>query len=466
MKAKLDEVQAQVQKIRNMSETELDEFAAGAHQQELADQMQWEARLLGYREGTTLNPQSSWVDDISYYRWYLVKCRKALLDAMTDRAHELWKLAGSDPYAVPKNYSLLANDVQEWSDWLGEWMHDQSGWTGYIDYLDNHGTRFFEFFDQINPAPVAEVPESSRGGTAVADRAGSSPATYKLVEASFSEAAPEAAVAQAGNPTPTPSTLTPQQLKQLMNNVQNMTPDQLQQAATRAAQQVASTNIAQSVSNLPPVTADTLNTVVTITVKNTNSPTPMAPPSLSSLLPVADVINKITTASNSTTLSPEAKNMQIAMAAIEGAAALDPTGIVGIVSAYTKPLCSLVTQGTANNGNSGVQPAAEQQSMGGPGPVQPNPIPQAYTKFMNVSAGYISLLSSITNASSKQTAQQVQTVMAQYNQALAQLQGVSLTSDQQAAVASQQQQVSAQVARVRSLPGGVQATSKKLPGDD
>ena len=270
---------------------------------------------------------------------------------------------------------------------------------------------------------------------------------------------------QAGSTSTNPSGSTLQQTTQLINTVTNMTPAQLQQAASNASQLVANTNLAQSVSNLPPVTGDTLTTVVTtVTASNTNSATPLAPPSLSSMLPIADVVNKITAASNSTTLSQDAKNMQIAMAALEGAAALDPTGIVGIVSAYTKPLCSLVTQGTSNNGNSGVEAGAQQQSMSGPGPVQP--IPQAYTKFINVSAGYISLLSSIRNASSPQTALQVQTVMAQYTQARAQLQGVSLTSDQQQKVNGLVQQVNAQVQRVQSMPGGSQLFRKKLPGDD
>ena len=98
--------------------------------------------------------------------------------------------------------------------------------------------------------------------------------------------------------------------------------------------------------------------------------------------------------------------------------------------------------------------------------LSPSAPPPTYTAFMSVSAGYLSLLRSITSAPSDQTANQIQVVMAQYNKALAQIQGVPLSSDQQAAVASQQQQVSAQVARVRALPGGVQATRKKLPGDD
>ena len=96
----------------------------------------------------------------------------------------------------------------------------------------------------------------------------------------------------------------------------------------------------------------------------------------------------------------------------------------------------------------------------------PAPPPQAYTKFMNVSAGFISLLSSITSAPTAQNTQQIQTVMPQYTQAEAQLQGVTLTSDQQNAVKAQQQQVNTQLQRVRSLPGGAQATRKKLPGED
>jgi len=489
MKAKLDEVKVQQEKISKMSESDLND----AYQQWLKKescnwcghrhayaQQQFDmigevdntsqvfkeaAQIMDMGMGEDGIPKGSMVDDISFYRWYLSKCRKAVFDALYKRAQELG-MSPTDAYP----FRAASYHMQSWADFLGEFMHGQCGWTGYVDYLDNEGTRPFEFFEQINPAPVAEVPGSSLGGTAVADRAEASPATFRLVDASFSEAAPDAALAQAGSTPPTPSNLTPQQLKRLMNNVQNMTPDQLQNAATRAAQQVANANIAQSVSNLPPVTADTLNTVVTVTAKNTNSSTPLAPPSISSLLPVADVINKITAASNSTTLSPEAKNMQIAMAALEGAAALDPTGIVGIVSAYTKPLCSLVTQNTNNNpgaNTAGEQVAAQASNNSSSSAQSPPPPPQAYTKFMNVSAGYIGVLSNVTDAASVQANKAgIQAVMPQYNQALAQLQGVSLSSDQQAAVNAQQQLVNDQLKRVRSLPGGVQATRKQLPGDD
>ena len=76
-------------------------------------------------------------------------------------------------------------------------------------------------------------------------------------------------------------------------------------------------------------------------------------------------------------------------------------------------------------------------------------------------------LSSVKDAASLQAAQAgIQTVMLEYNKALAQVQGASLTRDHRAAVAAQQQQVSAQLARVQNLPGSIQATRKKLPGQD
>ena len=123
----------------------------------------------------------------------------------------------------------------------------------------------------------------------------------------------------------------------------------------------------------------------------------MAPPSLSSLLPVADVVNKITSASNNSSLTPDQKNMQIAMASLEGAAALDPTGVVGIISAYTKPLCSLVVPNPNSNANSVVnrptQPAAQPTQL-------PPPPPPAYSAYVNVSADYIQVLSSVKDAAS------------------------------------------------------------------
>jgi len=76
-------------------------------------------------------------------------------------------------------------------------------------------------------------------------------------------------------------------------------------------------------------------------------------------------------------------------------------------------------------------------------------------------------LNGVTDAASLKAAQAgIQTATTQYNQALAQVQGVTLTSDQKAAVNAQQQLVNDQLKRVRSLPGGVQATRKQLPGDD
>ena len=52
--------------------------------------------------------------------------------------------------------------------------------------------------------------------------------------------------------------------------------------------------------------------------------------------------------SNDSTLTPDQKNWQIAQAVLQTASLVDPTGIAGVVAAYTKPLCSVVTQ-TAHN---------------------------------------------------------------------------------------------------------------------
>jgi hypothetical protein len=68
--------------------------------------------------------------------------------------------------------------------------------------------------------------------------------------------------------------------------------------------------------------------------------------------------------SNDSSLNQDQKNFQIAQAVLNTASLVDPTGISGVVAAYTKPSCSLVAQQTSAASNFFVdghdqQPAAD-----------------------------------------------------------------------------------------------------------
>jgi hypothetical protein len=62
----------------------------------------------------------------------------------------------------------------------------------------------------------------------------------------------------------------------------------------------------------------------------------------------ATMIDTMVGISNDPTLTPDQKNWQIAQAVLQTTSLVDPTGIAGVVAAYTKPLCSVLTE-TANN---------------------------------------------------------------------------------------------------------------------
>ncbi len=56
----------------------------------------------------------------------------------------------------------------------------------------------------------------------------------------------------------------------------------------------------------------------------------------------ADSYNNIAAIANDPNTSPDLKNFEIAQQVLSNAAAFDPTGIVGIAGAYTKPECNLI----------------------------------------------------------------------------------------------------------------------------
>jgi len=517
MKASVDDANAQVAKIGQMSKSEIADLAEQAREElyggrvpaGLPDRQSFDVavRIGENIHGAAGDPSSAaqFADDLSFYRWYLVKCRKVVLDALAQRAREL----GDDTSAL--TFTNLSFQVESFSNGLDQWISEYGvGWINYLNPGEDGATYAVDIWKLgtggYPPGETPALPAWMRQPTPATAAASPAPPnpfqtpvagsvqSAAVERTSFSNRAalPESNAAAPARSKPTPvssastspgnAASTNQQVHQVLSSLQTMTPDQKQRALSVASQQVNNLNLSQT--NLPPVSTQQLQNAFVVAQNNTssssassnssysvvtvtaapsnNSATPMAPPSLVSLLPIQDVVNKIQTATSpSSGLTTDQKNMQIAMASLEGAAALDPTGVVGIISAYTKPLCSLVTQNTGNNpvANTPAQPVAQT--------TQPQPPPQAYTTFMNLSAGYIQVLSSAQDAASLQAAQpQIQAVAPQYTRALAQLQGATLTSAQQAAVASQQQQVSAQLARVRSLPGGTQATRKKLPGDD
>ena len=537
MKERLDGLDLELTDIQNMSQQQVSDLAAkfandvdvssGYAQLTPESQIYKEAdKLIGNIQNASkaADPNAIYeaLDDLSYYRWYVVKCRQKILDVLMQRAYQLGDKNSAEEF---KN---LSDAIKRWSAEIDQTAHSGTWGNGFpVDYLNPaNGARpidIFKIFADGHPpdqpisgapawmqpgykgpapspaalpasAPGAVVPKGgprapsfddfpaeempSLSAMTAAVPVGEANGLIRAITLNNAALAPRRPQAGSGSTNTGGSTL--QQASQLINSITKMTPAQLQQAASRASQLVANSNIAQSVRNLPPVTSDTLTSIVRVTTNNASAsttpapsgpadvvttvtapkPTPLAPPSLSSMLPIKDVVNKITAAANNTSLSQDAKNMQIAMASLEGAAALDPTGIVGIISAYTKPLCSLVVQGTNSNGS---ESAASNLS----GPPPPPPIPSAYTTFMNLSAAYLQVLRGVQGGPSLQASQaSIQATMAQYTRALGQVQSVSLTSDQQAAVNEQEVQVNKEIQRVQSIPGGSQTFRKKLPGDN
>jgi hypothetical protein len=63
----------------------------------------------------------------------------------------------------------------------------------------------------------------------------------------------------------------------------------------------------------------------------------------------ATLIDTIVGISNNSNLSQDQQNWEIAQAVLQTSSLVDPTGIAGVVAAYTKPLCSVENE-TASNG--------------------------------------------------------------------------------------------------------------------
>ena len=62
----------------------------------------------------------------------------------------------------------------------------------------------------------------------------------------------------------------------------------------------------------------------------------------------ANFFTTIADVADNSNLTQDQKNWQIAQTVLQTTSLVDPTGIAGVVAAYTKPLCSVVTQ-TASN---------------------------------------------------------------------------------------------------------------------
>jgi hypothetical protein len=119
-----------------------------------------------------------------------------------------------------------------------------------------------------------------------------------------------------------------------------------QRAADQAADMVGKLHLSDAVSKFPKNGID--SSVVAKSVAAAMKPTKLtvATKIASTAGNASNFISTVVGVSNNATLTPDQKNMQIAQAVLNTASLVDPTGIAGVVAAYTKPSCSVVTEPT------------------------------------------------------------------------------------------------------------------------
>jgi hypothetical protein len=118
------------------------------------------------------------------------------------------------------------------------------------------------------------------------------------------------------------------------------------EAAAQASDMVGKLHLSDAVKSFPKNNIDA--DVVAKSVLAAAKPTKLtvAAKATTTAGSASNLISTMVGVSNNASLTPDQKNMQIAQAVLANASLVDPTGISGVVSAYTKPLCSVVTQPT------------------------------------------------------------------------------------------------------------------------
>ena len=136
------------------------------------------------------------------------------------------------------------------------------------------------------------------------------------------------------------------------------------EAADQASDMVSKLHLSEAVSNFPKegVDASVVAKAVVASVKPTRLN--VAIKTASAGADASNLISSMVGISNDSSLNQDQKNFQIAQAVLNTASLVDPTGISGVVAAYTKPSCSLVAQQTSAASNFFVdghdqQPAAD-----------------------------------------------------------------------------------------------------------